>query len=311
MESILIADDEAVIQRTLGRAMSKNYRVLSALDGVETVKVAREEKPDLILLDIHMPKKNGTEALKELREDEATRMIPVIMLTADGAQADKIAGLESGADDYLPKPFDIEELRARVKSLLRRNKRALSANPLTLLPGNSTIEEQVNRRIREKAPFAFLYADIDHFKSFNDAYGYARGDRALRAAAAIFQEALDGAGGKDDFLGHVGGDDFVMITGPESAERVAAEAARLFDERAPSFYSGEDQDNGYTVSKNRMGHAQASPLMTVSIAIVTTERRLLDHFAKVVDLASEIKRHLKARRRPSGSAYLRDRRCDS
>lgn len=308
---ILVADDEAVVQSVLKRSLGfPPYRLTSALDGAEAVALAEAEKPDLILLDINMPVKDGREVLRELRRNIHTRMIPVILLTGQGGVEDKVAGFELGADDYITKPFEIPELIARVEGILGRHRRYLSAHPMTRLPGAPSIEEEVNRRLAAQEPLAFLYADIDHFKAFNDFYGYAMGDLVIQETASMLLAVLTSVGYPEDFLGHIGGDDFVLLTRPSACEAVARESAARFDERAPSYYNAEHRARGYVPAKDRQGQERRFPFMSLSIAVVTNERRRLPHYGRVVDIAAEIKRYLKGRPDRRGSLFLKDRRSD-
>jgi diguanylate cyclase (GGDEF)-like protein len=308
---ILIADDDTSFHEMIKRALAPHsYQFTSAFDGADAVRLALIEKPDLILLDVDMPKKNGREVLRDLRSNIQTRTIPVIMLTVRSSLADRVDGLDLGADDYLGKPFQVEELRARVASSFRRSQRDLSANPLTRLPGGPAIEEDVNRRIRGQLPFGFFYVDIDHFKAFNDAYGYTEGDRVIMETAGFLSEVLKERGSAQDFLGHIGGDDFALITEPQLAEAIAAEIVEKFDSKAPGYYTSEDRKRGKIKTQDRLGHDQWFPLISLSIAIATTERRILNHYAKVVEITSEIKRYLKSSPNRKGSIYLKDRWTD-
>ncbi len=300
---LLVIDDDEGIQKIIKRIFSSfPYDVFCANDGLEGIEMALDLKPDLVLMDLDMPRMNGREALKELRKIPKTSMIPIIMLTSRDALADKISGIEVGADDYITKPFEAQELTARVEGILRRNSRALEANPLTTLPGGPAIEEEVSRRIREKQLFSFLYLDIDNFKAFNDAYGYANGDKILKEVANLLLETIRSIGQAAAFVGHVGGDDFVVVLAPECAEFVAKKIAEEFDRNAPAHYSPTDRAKGFVLAQNRQGQDQRFPVMTLSIAIVTSENHDLDHYAKVVDRAAEIKRHLKTRDK-KGSAF--------
>jgi len=310
-KQILIVDDEKSIQAVLQRALATpSLSISSAFNGEEAISSVQARKPDLILLDIRMPGKDGREVLKELRGNIETRMIPIIILTGKGELMDKIMGFELGADDYITKPFEIKEIKARLESILRRNNRDISANPLTRLPGSPSIEEEVYHRIREAIPFAFLYVDIDQFKAFNDAYGYARGDQVIRKTAEIILKALKYRGNPGDFVGHIGGDDFVVISQPSKGEKIAEDITTHFDNTIPEFYSLEDRTRGYILTRNRLGQEQRFPLMTVTVSITSTEVRCLNHYAKVVDIAARIKRYAKLRKGNHGSLYMVDRRND-
>ncbi|MBI4055576.1 MAG: response regulator [Elusimicrobia bacterium] len=310
-KKILIADDERSIHRLIQRTLQDaSYDLVSAYDGLQAIQLATEEKPDLILLDIHMPRMSGGEVIQALHKDIQLQMIPVILISVDATPMDKCLGFESGADDYIAKPFEILELRARIKSMLNRTQRKLFANPLTLLPGNPSIEEEVNHRLRENIPFAFLYSDIDHFKAYNDAYGYLAGDQVIKKTSELLMEILKNSNEPDDFLGHIGGDDFVLLTDPGSSERTARQIAQTFDQQSPSFYRPADQMRGCISTFDRLGQKREIPLMTLSMAIVDSQRRKLGHYAQWVDVATQVKRHLKSRETFERSVYMQDRRRD-
>jgi len=284
---ILIADDEAPIQRLLARMLDRAaYEIVAAGDGKKALELATAQVPDLILLDVHMPKMNGWEVLEELRRAPKTRSIPVILLTNARAVSDKVGGLGLGADDYMTKPFAAAELRARVEGLLRRHALDLAANPLTGLPGNPAIEAEVFRRLMRKTPFAFFYIDIDRFKTFNDAFGFAEGDRLLLKTAALIRTALGEA-----FVGHVGGDDFVAISGLAEAPHAAQRLACLFDECTGDFV-----------------RPARGPLPTLSIGVVTTQRRSFSSYREVAAVAAELKAYLKAETGRTLSRFAFDRR---
>jgi len=308
-KKILIADDDEQVQSFLRRALDKiGCRSLGAADGTLVFDAAMKEKPDLIVLDLNMPGLNGRKVLKILRAHPATQAIPVIILTGEGEIMDKVAGFESGADDYVTKPFTMEELVARMEGLIRRAQRDLSANPITRLPGNPAIEAEVRRRIDAGLGFTFFYVDIDNFKPYNDSYGYARGDQVIQATSDVLQGCAS-ALGPDCFVGHVGGDDFVLVGSAEASVPLAEAVVKAFDERVPSFYSDDDRKKGFIASRNRQGIVERFPLMTLSVA-VTSSRNFKGeiHYGHIVKVAAEIKKNLKALKDRKGSAYKIDRR---
>src|SRR6267142_6236888 len=157
---ILVADDEDAMLSLLREALqSVQYDVVVAHNGEEAIEKLRKTPPDLVLLDVQMPKMSGYDVCKKIKSDVFLRHIPVLMLTAQGSIHHKVTGLESGADDYVTKPFDMDELLARIRTLLRRTRLGLEANPLTRLPGNVTIEKEIMQRIKSEVPFAVLYVD--------------------------------------------------------------------------------------------------------------------------------------------------------
>src|SRR6058998_2992871 len=220
-ESVLVVDDDPDVARFIEvNLRSAGYEVAVASNGEEALERALDGRPDLILLDVMMPKMDGFEVAQRLRRDPRTSSCSIIMLTAKALSSDKVLGLSSGADDYIIKPFDPVELLARVKGTLRRAREMRALSPLTGLPGNIRIQEEIERQVREARPFAVLYCDLDNFKAYNDQKGFVRGDRLIQAVARIIQDAVVEHVGTDGFVGHVGGDDFVAVLGPEPSEAV-------------------------------------------------------------------------------------------
>lgn len=309
-KNLLIADDDSLFHELISRVFEgSDWEVTTASDGVTALEKITARVPDVILLDLNMPRMGGRELLAMLRRNARLAMVPVIIISGDSSPQEKAKDLGIGADDFLAKPFDLAELEARVQGACRRARRMLAANPLTLLPGGPAIEEEAFERIKSGRPLAFFYIDIDNFKAYNDSYGYLNGDEAIRRAAGVLTGVQADRPGADIFVGHVGGDDFVLMCDPAAAEETAREVARRFDALAPALYNAADAARGRIISKDRAGSAREFPLMALTIAIATNERRRLDHYAKMVDIVSEIKKHLKGRG-GAGSAWLKDRRVD-
>ena len=308
-ESLLVVDDDPFIARLLEIELrAAGYDVRVASDGALALTAAQERCPDLVLADVMMPNMDGFELTRRLRQDPRTAAVSIIMLTARGLSADKLEGFAIGADDYIVKPFDTPELLARIRGVLRRSRDMRAQSPLTGLPGNVRIEEEIDRRVDEDAPFALLYADLDHFKSFNDHYGFMRGDQALQTTAAMLEEVVRDVTADASFVGHVGGDDFVIVVAPEMAAVAAQAIVERFDRDASSFYDPEDRDRGYIEVTNRRGELQRFPILTISIGVASTERRGVQHYAEAVAVATEMKQFTKG---SAGSSWAMDRRAPS
>ena len=303
---ILVVDDEEHIRKILKFKLEKHgYAVITAENGEVALQIIRRESPDLVILDLMMPKMDGFEVCKRIRRNFQTAQIPIIMLTAKSDMADKIKGLGGGANDYLIKPYSNEELLLRVKNVLDWNRKQKDANPLTGFAGNRAIEKELSRRIENKEAFAFLYMDIDNFKAYNDYYGYQKGDEAILFLADIITESVNSLGGSTDFVGHIGGDDFVIITSPARAEFIVRHVIDEFDKGSLVLMSEGDIRRGYIEIKNRIGEVKRIPLMSLTIAIVLDEGDRLKHFAQVSDIASELKKFGKGM---VGSVVVRERR---
>jgi len=305
---ILIADDEPHIRQILRFTLERaGYQVFTAADGEEALIRANEIKPSLVLLDVMMPKIDGYEVCRKMRQDFSLNQIPVIMLSARGDQRDRVAGLEGGANDYLVKPYSNEELLLRVKNVLEWNIRQKEANPLTGLPGNTAIEREMIARISQKTPYAFLYVDIDNFKGFNDYYGYQKGDDIIEFLADVLRRTVVKLGANEDFVGHIGGDDFVMVVAPSRAEIMAQYVVDEFDKGTLLLLDQEDVKRGYLEVRDRQGELKRIPVMSVTIALVKSTDNQIEHFAEVNDIASSLKEYGK---RIEGSVVVKERRQD-
>jgi diguanylate cyclase (GGDEF)-like protein len=304
-ESILVVDDDPDIARFVEvNLRSAGYDVSVASDGEQALEKAGLLRPDLVLLDVMMPRIDGFEVAHRLRRNPQTATTSIIMLTAKALATDKVLGLTAGADDYIIKPFDPIELLARVKGTLRRAKEMRNLSPLTGLPGNIRIQEEIERMVREDLPFAVVYADLDNFKAYNDQKGFVQGDRLIQATARVVQDAVMEFA-TDGFVGHVGGDDFVAVLKPEIAEGVARRIVEAFDAQISGFYEPEEMAQGFVEVEDRKGEMQRVPLVGVSVGIATTDVRSYAHYGEAVSMATEMKQFAK---RDARSSYAIDRR---
>jgi len=305
-ETVLVVDDDFDIARYVELNLSlEGFTVHVAHDGQEAVAKAKALRPDAVLLDVMMPGLDGYEVCRRLRSNARTSHCAIIMLTAKSLSADTVLGLTSGADDYISKPFDPPELVARVRAALRRARQLRDVSPLTGLPGNSEISRQLERLVAAGEPFALIHADLDHFKAYNDRYGFLRGDSAIQATADVLSEVIARYEEETNFLGHVGGDDFVIITTPESVDALAADVLRAFDAMAPSLYDPEDAARGWIEVEDRRNNRRTVEIMTISLGAATTANRPLLTVAEASTVATEMKRVAKEDVR---SAYRIDQR---
>jgi diguanylate cyclase (GGDEF)-like protein len=303
-ERVLFIEDSPTLAQLLEISLEQaGYEVQRASSGEEGLELARAAPPDLLLCDVMLPGIDGFEVVRVLRRELATANMSIIMLTA---MANVMEGLDAGADDYVLKPYDHRELLARVRSVLRRAKAMRALSPLTGLPGNTRIQEELERAIEHDRRFALLYADLDHFKAYNDHYGFARGDDVLRLAARLLHAAVQAGGGADAFVGHVGGDDFVAITGEEAAKAVVEDLIERFDAEIPSLYDPDDAKHGWIEVENRRRVLERFPLVTLSVGVASTAARRFSHYAEAVAAATEMKSQ--AKQQP-GSAWAVDRRA--
>lgn len=302
---VLLIDDDPLMRRIVSQTLDGSYEVVEAESGPEGLQAAVDLHPDLILLDVMMAGMDGFQVCYQLRRQSITFGIPIIMLTALGEMNEKVHGMQVGADDYITKPFDPRELRARIQAHLRRSARDQQASPLTMLPGNAAIEQVMRSRIDSGEPVAVLYSDLSNFKMYNDKYGWLAGDHIIKWLGKMIVEVVLDQGAKDDFVGHVGGDDFVIVTLPGHAEAIAREIIRRFDVEIPNHYGEDDRAKGYIEGTDRQGRVLRVPIMTLQIAIVTNEVRILTHPLQVSQIAAQVKAYAKSL---DGSQYAFDRR---
>jgi PleD family two-component response regulator len=305
-EIALVVDDDDQVLRLVKRVLERaGFECVTVSDGHSAHDAAVEWRPDIILLDLTIGEVTGDDIMTQLRDDFRTRLIPVVVLTARDSLKDKVEHLLSGADDYVTKPFIPEELVARLRAVITRSTTTRGLSPLTGMSGNSDILREISHRLAESERFAVLYPDIDSFKSYNDHYGFLRGDDVIKTLATIILEVLEERHSNHHFAGHVGGDDFVILTEPALAESIAEDITRRFDAAIPALYDPPDRDRGWIESEERNGSILRTPLVSVSIGIVIAEPGSYASPAAVAARASEVKGVAK---RMPGSKWVLDRR---
>jgi diguanylate cyclase (GGDEF)-like protein len=305
---LLIEDDDAIRQLLKFQLEMGGYEVVAAEDGRQGLAILERQVPDLVMTDLMMPEVDGQEVCRRVKSHFRTAHIPVMMLTARSDMPTRVEALDHGANDYLTKPYDRTEMLLRVRNLIGWSRTQREANPLTGLPGNVAIERESLTRLATGEAFLFLYVDIDNFKAFNDAYGYQHGDLAIRLVGRILVEAVSELGQPTDFVGHVGGDDFVVITAPESLGGMTDAIIRRFDRETAALYSEAHRASGFVDVHNRRGEMERFPLMSLTIAAVPSDRYRITHMAQLNDLAAEIKRYGKTLK---GSVVVQERRGDA
>jgi PleD family two-component response regulator len=291
---ILYADDHEDM-RLMVRAVlsSAGHEVGLVPDGRSALAAVQEREPDLLLLDVMMPGVSGLDACRAVKANPFTARIPVLMLTGEGNIESKVEGFEAGADDYLPKPFDPRELRARVAALLRLVRREADRNPTSGLSGGRAIEEEIMRRVEVDETFAVCYLDIDYFKPFADTFGFAAADAVIRGTGAAVVEAVAVAGEPKDFVGHVGGDDFLIVTGTRRAEAVVREGARRFREVIGRVVGYEALERGTFDGIDRDGLSRQFPIARMSAAVVSVRPNEWISIGHLGELAADAKRRAK------------------
>jgi diguanylate cyclase (GGDEF)-like protein len=303
---VLLAEHQDNIAEILSYLLKAwDYEVIVAKDGISVFDIIRHEHPDVIIVDSNLPEIDGLRLSKMLKEDFLTAHIPVVILIDKREIRKRILEIEQGVDDYIVNPPDPIDLEVRLEMALRRSVHQLHANALTRLPGNRQIEKIIQEKIERRISFSVAYYDIDNFKSFNDKYGYMKGDSVIKHTAYIISTTVKRYGNSDDFVGHIGGDDFIVVTTPERDKLIATESILNFNKLTPFHYAKEDRERRHVLSKDRKGNVLNTPLMSVSIAIVNNSNYKLENMVELMEIIAEIKQYLKTL---PGSNFLVNRR---
>jgi diguanylate cyclase (GGDEF)-like protein len=287
---LLIVEDDVDISEMLRIYFeSQSYTVLTTTHGQEALELCRRNLPNLVILDILLPDIDGYEVCQQLRANLRTSHIPIIFLTQKDERSDQIKGLEHVVDDYITKPFDLQLLMLRVRNSLQRAGWLSLTSPVTGLPSSKLIEDQLRRLMRQDE-WSILYAEIRGLETFNDVYGFVAGDDVLRFTAMILGEVVDELGTGADFIGHVGGDDFVVISGRANGPDIQERVATRFDREVLAFYSFRDRERGWLEVRDPEGSVQKRPLMRLAVGLVTSDDGPFSDIRELTESAAEARR---------------------
>jgi PleD family two-component response regulator len=288
---ILVVEDDFDISNMLRIYFSgQQYEVQIAPRGSEALQMTRKQLPNLIILDIMLPDMNGYDVCRELRTTTRTSHIPIIFLTQKDERSDKIAGLELGADDYITKPFDIEELKLRVKNAIDSSKRSQNLHPVSGLPTGRLIEDHLRSLMHTDQQWSYIDMKINHFDHFQEVYRFVAGDEVLRFMALMIGEVVDDLGTADDYVGHPGSDNFVVITHADNVEALKTRLADRFNNEVKQHYSFIDRERGYIlVPDAQMGERQEA-LMSLAVGSVSTKTHQFSDIREITELAAEDRR---------------------
>ncbi len=287
---LLIVEDDVDIANMLKIYFSgMGFEVDVAHRGSAALEKTKHALPQLIVLDIMLPDIDGYEVCRTLRTNTRTSHIPVIFLTQKDERSDRLQGLELGADDYITKPFDIEELKLRVQGAIRRSERESLTDPRSGLPAGRLIEEQLRRIIREK-DWALLDMRVNYLEPFKDVYGFVAGDDVLRFTAMLITEVVDELGTNADFIGHAGSDNFIVITNTDSAPGIKQRVKERFATEVQSHYNFMDRLQGFMPAPKANGVVEKVPFMTMSVGIVSPSQQSFADIREITELAAEARR---------------------
>lgn len=302
---ILLVDDEPEILRAVKFYLEdEDFEVHTTEEGERAVELAEALRPDLIILDVMMPVTDGVQVCRQLRTRTRTRLIPIIFLTAREAVEDKIKGLEAGGDDYITKPFSNQELLARIKAHIKRSREELSSHPVTGLPGAVTVENEVNRRLQEGEIFTAIFAGMEHFRPFQEAYGVSRGERLLLFMARTLEDALGACEAEGCFLGQPSYDECILILPPQRAAEICSQAVEAFERGKLDHYLEQHRRLGELTYYDYRGDIIRAPLVFLALGGVCNSNRFMATYATLAEWGAQVL--LKARARGCSGHVLEE-----
>lgn len=290
MSSILIVEDDGIITQLVREHLGVDgYRAVMVGKGDDAVQFAMRDMPSLAILDVASPGLDGYKVIQQLRDHPKCMHIPIIMVSSCNSLTYKVRAYELGVDSYLTKPYCCDEILALVRRHLQRQQQCM-LSPLTHLPGGLQLERAVEYKLRGSEPWSVLYLDLDNFKAFNDAYGFLTGNDMIRLVGTICQQVVHEYGNADDFVGHVGGDDFVIVTTPDCETMLCHRILERYKRESLVLYRQEDRERGSISGINRKGRPYQFPLVTLSIGIVSDQLSCSHSIREVSSLTAEAKR---------------------
>ncbi|MBI5494104.1 MAG: response regulator [Deltaproteobacteria bacterium] len=298
----LVVDDEPHMGELVNRALvSRGFTCDVTHDGEAALQQLQQETPDLIIMDRQMPGMDGLALLQKIRSNPFLAQIPVLMLTAVSDSHEKLLAYESGVDDYLTKPFELDELVAKCGALVRLARRNLERNPTSNLPGGDAIEAAIQKRLKDGQPVAVCHADLDNFKSYADSHGFERANEVIALTSRILAGIGTLEGDGSEFVGHLGGDDFVLVLPESRYRRICTRILEEFDQKRARFHTPDELKQGYYMARDRRGRQAQFPLLSLSIAAVSSAR---ENFATASAAGEALIEKKKRAKRIRGSAFV-------
>lgn len=305
---LLIIDNNLDIVEELQQKLKKDDHTFifeTCESALHAIDIMYSNPPDLLMINQALADDSWERLCSRIKTDTVFNNLPIILVIQPKTNIYKIDWEHAPVDDYLQRPFTAEDLWLRVSLALSRAVRNRDSNPLTLLPGNYSITRELQIRIDRKSQFSVGYVDLDNFKSYNDKYGFLRGDEIIKITARLLTNSIHKLNCDDAFVGHIGGDDFVFITSPDLTDIVCKGVINDFDLIIGNFYDEDDRGQGFIDSVNRKGQKERYPIISLSIAIISNEFYPIKHIGQISALAAEIKKRAKSMQ---GSSYAKDLR---
>lgn len=305
---VLIADNEDIWE-TLCKLFEREgnkYQITKVSSDTKNVKEAMLTVPDLVIIDEDSLENNDINTLITLlRKKPDYAITPIVLISEQRGKAHKLEILKKGIEFYIKKPIDADFFLFTIKNISRLISANRCISALTGLPGNVQIENELKRRIASKKTYAVLYMDLDNFKAYNDKYGFTNGDDVIKFTSDIIQDAIQAYGKKGDFLGHIGGDDFVAVVDYENASKISKTIVKDFDKGIRKYYTDEDVEKGWIKVANRKGKLEKYPLMTITVAMISNKYKKYTTTIEIGEDGANVKK--KAKTIP-GSTFLEDKR---
>ena len=271
----------------------------------EQIDIALRNIPSLIIVDEDHLKRDIIEFCKTIRANEDNGITPIIVLSSNTEKKHRVSVLETAVEYYIKKPIDVDYLYYTVKNIMRLMYVNRRVSPLTGLPGNVQILAELKKRVMNEEEFAVLYADLDHFKEYNDVYGFLKGDEIIKYTAKTIVRNVHSLKGNHCFVGHIGGDDFVAIVSKTDYEQVCQNILAEFDKDIHNFFTKDDLERGYLEVANRKGIIEQFPLTSLSIGVVEADKGRFKNILEIGEVGAQVKHVAKT---IMGSSYAIDRR---
>ncbi len=300
---LLITPDKNLEELFIKNIKEVKWEVFT--EGRKAIDYIFSSPPDMLIIDALIKDTNPFDMISIIKSEFIYRQVPVVLCLEEGYELNKEFIVSVEIDDFLIRPIDAKEAIARIHLTFHRSFRTLDANPLTKLPGNTSIIRHIQMLLDKEEEFALAYADLDNFKAFNDKYGFSRGDEVILMTARVITNVIRSFKGINSFVGHIGGDDFVFIVPPEYIEIICKAIINNFDSIIPYFYDEEDKKRGYIISKDRQGNKRKFPLISISIGVVFNKKGHFKHYGEISQEAVNLKKKAKEH---EGSCYFLDRR---
>jgi diguanylate cyclase (GGDEF)-like protein len=302
-KTIVVISQDAALSSIVERILSNVYHILSFRNIHSAIDYIYNSIPDLVIMDINDADHLSVSVLNNVKGDPIFHQLPILIVLGDSQSTPQWDVLF--VEDYIYKSDFEKEGLSRVNLSIIRSERVSEVNPLTKLPGNISINRQIQSRIDGGEIFALAYADLDHFKPFNDFYGFTRGDEVIKIAGRLILNIVKNMQAQGSFIGHIGGDDFLFITDVNLVENAAKEIIDAFDRIIPTLYEAADRERGYIDTQDRQGATKKFPFVAISIGIMNNSGRSFTHYGEITEIASEMKAQAK---RVPGSCYKINKR---